>query len=301
MDASMTYDIEPERPVEIIGERAQDLLAKADQQIAEEMEAEPDRPEKPFVTGVYTYPFWLQTFPILIGMTLSWTLLLVAIRFALALPFIMPVAAILAIIIGLPSLVTFQRICVNTSNMDDDSDCRPEGGIFGIVDWLFESIPIGFAFFISALPAAIAITTFRPSYEWYAMLPLSAFLFFPIVYMSMLENASAAGIYSAPVWGSVAKLPGTWMKFYASTGILIGALGGFVAAAVYWRQQLQFPPAISTAIGITMSLVALSTIVAALYFRLLGRVGMVFAEKITIEDKPQVPTEDSDHYLGAMD
>ena len=234
-------------------------------------------------------------------MTFSWTLLLVAIRFALLFPFMIPVAAVFTVTVTLPSLVTFQRICVNTSNLDDDSDCRPEGGFLGIIDWVFESIPIGFAIFMSALPAALLITTIRPSYVWYALLPLSLYMFFPIVYMSMLENASAAGIYSGPVWGSLTKLPGTWMKFYVSTGLLLGLLMASTAAAIYWRLQLQFPPAISTAIGVTMGLVALSTIVITLYFRLLGRVGMVFAEKITIEDKETATNEEPDGFLNSVD
>lgn len=301
MGASMNYDLEPERPVEIIKERGQDLLEEADREVVKELEAAPDRPAKPFITGVYSYPFWLQTIPIIIGMTFGWTLLVYAIQFALVLPFILPVVVMLGITVAMPSLVTFQRICVNTSNMDDESDCRPEGGMFGIIDWMFEVVPIGLAMFFAVLPVSIILSMLQPSPEWYLLLPISFYLLFPIVYMSILENDSVMGVYSSAVWGSVARLPGTWMKFYLSTGLLIAGLLGLIAVAAYWRQQLTSEPAITTVIAIRMVLVSCSTIVFTLYFRLLGRVGMIFAEKIMIQDPDSAPVEKAEQFVDSID
>ncbi len=283
MDASMNYDIEPERVNEVVSDRGQELLEAADRKVVEELEAAPKVPGRPFIDGVYTYPFRLMVFPLLIGITLGWTCFLVAARLALVLTFMIPAAAVLGVMVVLPALVTYQRMFENTSNADDESDVRPEGGIFGIVDWLLEVIPIGFAAFISILPAAIPITSLQLGPEWAPLAAISVYLFFPVIFMSIAENASVAGVYSGPVWGSLTKLPGTWFKFYASTAMLLAIGSGVIGGFAYWRSQVGTPSVGQSIAGLAI-IVAIWSILATLYFRLLGRVGLVLSDKITITE-----------------
>lgn len=283
MDASMNYDIEPEQVNETVTDRGQELLEEADRKVVEELEAAPKLPNRPFVDGVYTYPFRLMIFPLLIGITLGWTCFLVAARLALVLTFMIPAAAVLGIMVVLPALVTYQRIFENTSNGDDESDVRPEGGIFGIIDWLFEVIPIGFAAFLSLLPAAIPITSLQLGTEWALLAIVSVHLIFPVIFMSMAENASVAGVYSGPVWGSLTKLPSTWFKFYASSTLLLAIGCAVIGGFAYWRVQVETPSVVQSIGGLAV-IVAVWSVLATIYFRLLGRVGLVLSEKITITE-----------------
>ena len=301
MDASMNYDIEPEEQIAVTSERGQDLLDKADDEIVKELEAAPKIPSKPFVTGVYTYPFRLLIFPTLIGMTLGWTVLIPCVVLALTLPFMLPVAAIVGILVALPTLVSFQKVVENTSNADDESDCRP-GGMFAIIDWAFESVPLAFALFLSVLPVALAVTSLKLQPQFLAFAGITVYLFFPLIYLSMLENASAAGVFSRPVFGSLGKTPGTWIKFYLLSGIVLGLVGGAIYGFIAWRAQFGLNgPSITEIIGGLLVLTATTSILLTVYFRLLGRVALVLSEKITIQDPESDSAEDEQSKVETSD
>jgi hypothetical protein len=295
MDSAMTYDMKPEEEIKVTAERSEDLLEKADREIVEELEATPKGPEKPFVSGVLSYPFRLQVFPLLIGITVGWSFQLVFVRFAFMLPFMIPVAAIVGMMVLFPTLVTFQKMFENTANADEESECRPEGGLLAFIDWVGETIPMGLALFISGLPAVMIVNglKFRP--EFLAAIPISSYLLFPLIYVSMSESASIGGIFSKPVWGSLRKLPGTWCKFYLYSGILLtlglAASGGFAFA------MNQGMPSISVLLGALVAVVATVCVLLTIYFRILGRVAYVLGQKIEIEQ----PISDSDREEEALD
>jgi len=297
----MNYDIEPEEQIVVTSERGQDLLDKADEEIEKQLEEEPKIPVKPFVTGVYTYPFWLQIFPTLIGMTLGWTFWIPIVLLSVTLPFLLPVAAIVGVMVVLPTLVSFQKVVENTSHADDESDCRP-GGMFAVFDWAFEATPIAFALFISVFPVAVPVTTLQLNPAFLAFAAISVYLLFPLIYLSMLENASAAGVYSKPVFGSLGKVPGTWFKFYAISGIVLGLIAGAVFGFITWRNQFApNGPSLVEAVGALLALTATTSVLLTIYFRLLGRVALVLSEKITIQDPESDSSEDEKSKVETSD
>lgn len=296
----MTYDIEPAEEVEVTKSLGEDLLAAADETVVQQIREAPKAPDKPFLTGVYSYPFRLKIFPMLIGMVLGWTIVLVLVRLALILPFVIPAAAILGMMVLLPTLVTFQKIVENTSNADEESECRPEGGLLAFIDWAGEVIPIALAIFLSGLPAFLVVKAAQLRPEFIATVPVLSYLLFPLFYVSMLESASVGGMFSKPVWGSLTKLPGTWLKFYSITGLLLVIGLGAIGGVTYWRMQQSTAPPILNMVGAVAGVVAVNLVLLTIYFRLVGRVAFVLSQKIMIEDE-DAAVEERTEFNSHMD
>lgn len=305
METGFGYDLAPPEAPAVTKSLGEDLLREADKVVEQEIEEQPQVPSRPFLSGVFVYPFYLQIFPVVLGMVLAWALLLVVVKVAwdlqaaqsLVAPFAIALTGIVLLLVTFPTLVTFQKIFENTSNGDEQSDCRPDGGLLAFIDWVGDVIPLAVAGIFSCAPGMIILKGLGLPGEYYLGVLLLASLLFPIVLLSMLETASISGLYSKAVLSSFRVLPGTWAKFYliGTTLLFLAVLSGAGIAMLSVREI--DGPVIA---GILFALLAI-LVFGTIYFRLLGRLAFVFSQKLEFEEQAvehQEPTtEDMDSEL----
>lgn len=287
LETGMGYDLEPAQEIEITRSRGEDLLEEADREVEKNIEAEPELPAKPFIQGVWLYPLHGHIFPILLGMVLAWTLVLSMVKFGWDLqgnasaitPILLTASAFMFLLMALPTVVSFQKILVNTSNADDEADCRPDGGMFSFVDWIGECAPMAAALFCCVSPTFGILKVAELRIEYFLAIPIVTYLLFPLLLMSIMESASITGIFSIPVWKSIAQIPGTWFKFYFSTAILATVMAG--AGYVILGLSVRELDGRAFAIGIAALSAGLAAIL--IYFRLLGRVALIMTETILVD------------------
>lgn len=283
----MGYDMEPVQEIEVIKSRGDDLMDKAEREVEQELKNEPKIPEKPFLHGVFTYPFHLHVFPIIVGMVLAWAFALGTIKFGLGLqgyaavvaPFLMAGGAVALALALFSTLVTWQKVFENTSNGDDESDVRPEGGMFAITDWIVDGMPIMGSFFVSFAPGCALVNALQIGPEYFLLAAFAAFFVFPVILMSMMENATILGVYSRPVLGSLREMSGTWFKFYTLSFLLFAPFCGTILALVFLSAQSVDGGMIALSLAAIFGALAFATA----YFRLLGRLALIMADQILVQ------------------
>lgn len=132
---------------------------------------------------------------------------------------------------------------------------------FDLWEWLGEAAFMAMAVVYSVLPASLAALLVAAGLPLWFLAILSAiswFLLFPVVLLSMLENASLAGPYSNKIWSSVRRHRRPWKFFYGWTAAVV------IATAVLW--------AIPLPVWLWPIVLGVATPIATVaYFRLLGR------------------------------
>lgn len=299
MTTGSGYDLEPEKEVVVTKDLSEDLLQKADEEVQKKIEEEPDIPKRPFLSGVFFYPFYGRIFPVLLGMALAWTGVAAFAKFtvdlmlnqSLTTPIFFAALGILLLFAIFPTLVSYQKMFENTSVGDEESDCRPAGGLFAFIDWVGETMPLLIAGFIACAPGMIVIQLAQLRPEYYVGMVFSAYLIFPVLFISMLESASVTGVFSKPVLTSFAKVPGMWFKFY-SLIVMVFAIGLAAVAGLGWgvyKEQLTGNAAAIASVGAILVVLAC----LAIYFRLMGRLALLMSHKILVE--VDMPDEESSH------
>jgi hypothetical protein len=119
--------------------------------------------------------------------------------------------------------------------------------------------------------------------------PVSMFMAFPIVLLSTLESNSMFGVLSWPVLRTLATTTGAWLKFYLTAIAMIVA-----AVAVSWVAS-----ALSALLGVIVAAIV-QPIGWIIYFRLLGRLAWVCADRAAFDDLEaelnQANDDDFDEY-----
>ncbi|NUQ61768.1 MAG: hypothetical protein HUU20_04725 [Pirellulales bacterium] len=254
----------------------------------EEEELPEKPPRRPFLTGVFSFPFYPGS--ILYWMVLSVGAILIAalLREAYLLTQSSPMAWVLSILYGVLAAllgVVWVMIAsaIGLAIVQDTSDgCDaivnwPQGTIFDwFSDFLFvlNSVSLSLAVGLglrSLVGADARLTTI--------ILLATAFVAFPIFFVSMLEAGSPWRPFSAPIWWSVLSVGWGWGLFYLETALLGAVL---VVPAVL----------LSVATHPLVGVPAIAAIVAALmiYFRLLGRLIWYCAQRLP--DKEEIGKED---------
>lgn len=295
-DRGFGYEMEPAEEIVVTKTLAEELLEEADRVVEKKLEEEPRAPERPFLSGVFFYPFYARVFPVVLGMVLAWAVVLGLIHTAwdmegaasLLAPFLFAGTGIVLLCVAFPTLVTFQKIFENTSNGDEDTDCRPDGGLLAYLDWIGDTIPLLIAVFVSCAPGMVVMQAFGLEPVFYIGMAFSAFCLFPIVLLSMLESASATGIYSKAVWKSFGQVPGSWFKFYFLTTTLFALCGACIAALLLLADRELGGSTIATGLFALLCLLVLLTI----YFRLLGRLAFVMTQNIMVDANEPLDTSD---------
>jgi len=295
------YGLAPQQEITIIDSMGKDRLVDAEEVVQQRIEEAPKMPDKPFMTGIVTYPFNGRVFPIVLGLAMAWSFLVIAMSFVWSLdgfasavaPVFLAVIAIASLMVLVPTLCSFQKVMENSANGDDDSDIRPDGGIFTIAESLFDVIPLIIAASLSCVPT-LGIAQLAGLPEPYKIAATYvAFMLFPFILLSMMEHSSMLGVVSKNVWGSIAKVPDAWFKFAFIATALFAIGAGIVAALVMSDvSQLSFAPLLFLTVGVIFALLCLVTV----YFRLLGRLAFVMTKKVWTEssDKPQKNPESSE-------
>ena len=287
METGRGYDLEPQQEIEITKTHGEELLAAADEAVEKQLEEEPDTPKRPFVDGVLLYPLRLRIFPIVIGMVLAWSLVLGMVKLAWDLkgkasaitPMLLAGSAIVLLMVVFPTLVSFQKIFENTSNLDDDSEIRPDGGMFAFIDWIGECMPIMVATFFSVAPGIAIVKGLQLPTVAYAGVGVAAYLLFPLVLMSMMESASVFGIFSRPVWSSLFQIPAKWFRFYFFTAIQFVFFAAGIGGLVYVAQT----PLDGRVIAIAVVSLFASLLSLTGYFRTLGRLAWIMSQELLVD------------------
>ena len=281
------YDLAPAPEIKVFKTLGAEMLEEAEAIVEQEIEESPQLPDMPFVTGVFTYPFRAEVFPVLLGMAMSWTLFMLLLNWAWELegfaaaiaPFILAGIAFLFSLVIIPSLVTFQHIMENGANGDDETDIRPDGGLFGMFDWAVDVMPLVMAAAISCVPTLGVFHILRyflgevisTSLSVELILAFLAYQLFPLVALSILENNSVLGVYSSRVWGSVKSQAGAWIKFWSIATLLCLIFAG----VVLWCQKLWEMKLGSNVISGTILAISVLICGLTIYFRVLGRLAFV--------------------------
>lgn len=308
------YGLAPAEDVQVVKTLNENLLEEAEEQVEREIEEGPQLPDKPFVSGIFFYPFRGDVLPVLIGMAMSWTFCLLLLNWAWELegfasaiaPFILAVIAIITAMVVLPSLVTFQNIMEHGANGDEETEVRPDGGLFAMYDWVVEVVPIVIAATVSSLPTLglyhLSVYLLPDVVPWNPFVEVAisfaAYMLFPLVMLSILENNSILGLYSRQIWGSVSRQFGSWMKFGLLASVLsIVFLGLSFGFQRLWAEKVSMEVALGTLGCMCVLLCGLS-----IYFRIVGRLAFVLTVQDTaVRSAPRDPsTADEDlEFAGA--
>ena len=291
------YDLTPPQEIEIIQTLGEDKLGEADELVQQEIDASPQMPDKPFLQGIFTYPFRSSVLPTLIGMAMAWTFFVLVIDGAWGLegfgsavaPFILGGAAFFFTLVIIPSFVTFQNIMENGANGDDETEIRPDGGLFTMVEWVGDVLPIVIAATLSCVPTLGVFHLLHAMSgdviprHWGIELGAGylAYLLFPLLLLSMLENNSILGVYSKEVWGSLPKQPSSWIKFGLIATLLFGALVGACFGFLVLRNADWNT---TTIVGMILAMLGLVSMLA-IYFRVIGRLAFVLTSDEPIQEK----------------
>ena len=251
----------------------------------------PALPDRPFLDGTFTFPFhrsvWVRTlvlslWSILPGLTVTASLSYRAAGdatrdagplFASAL--LMVVTAVLFVLWFAIMSATMMAVLRETSEGCDEIENWP-GQVF--LDWLGEPLHLLCALCMSAVPGAAAAWLLEklglasPAMMWITG-PASMFVMFPIVLMSTLETNSMFGVLSWPVLRTLRTTADAWLKFYMTAAAMIVAV-----VALCW---------VASRVGVVAGVIvaaALETPAWIIYFRLLGRLAWVCADRAAFDD-----------------
>jgi hypothetical protein len=276
-------DILPQAPLPVPRPSEPSPSAKP---IEERVRRRPVLPDRPFLDGTFTFPFskcmWGHTL-----MLCGWAILpciavwkSVHINGEDSTTAMFTIATLLAsaTIIGMfwyvvasANVLTVLR---ETSEGCDMIENWP-GAVF--LDWAGESLLLFFGLCMSVVPGVV-LTSLLVSLGFPAgvsslLMPLSLFLTFPIVFLSILETNSMFGLVSWPVLRTLAAAKAGWAGFYTASAMLWGA-AILVNAVFYWLS------------GFVGSLVGgvVQTLSWIIYFRLIGRLAWYCADHAARED-----------------
>ena len=283
------YEVGPESDTSAPRSYAQEIIEGAEREVEQQLDEEPETPQQPFLSGVFTFPFYAHAWPVVLGMALSLSIACALVKLAwdmkdsnvLLAPFVVGAAIIMLLLVSVPTLVCWLTVFENTLQGEDDADVRPEGGLLAFVDWAGELGYLALALSLSCTPSVLASKLLDLPIHFLPVLAFIASLAFPVFLLSMMESATPLGAYSKPIWASLYSLWGKWLKFYFF-GTLLLALAGVSIVGLLWLGTFPFGPLHTTgAIAVIYACVVFVTI----YFRLLGRLGWLLTQEIEIEQE----------------
>ena len=70
-ETGLGYGLGPEADLNKHQSYAQEMIAGAELEVEQKIEEAPDVPRRPFLSGVFTFPFYWRVFPLVVGMTIS--------------------------------------------------------------------------------------------------------------------------------------------------------------------------------------------------------------------------------------
>ncbi len=267
------YDLDigiapPHELVQQVDNTAQ-LLSAVRAKVEQQQETRPQPPRRPFVDGVFGFPWQLSALPAVVVICFLSCLVVVLIQTiselkgkeqVVGIPLSVAAFMISAVITIVASV--FWMTVINWTAMGYRKiENWPDFEIFG---WLRTSLFFVNALAIGAVPSGVLLILL-PSGVFATPLAMPfVFLLFPFFLLSMTDLDSPIGFYSRFIFDSLQQNRGAWSTFYAWS-LLTWALGllPFVGVILTGNLLLQY--------------VGVCTIVFAvtIYCRLLGRLAWV--------------------------
>jgi hypothetical protein len=253
----------------------------------------PPLPARPFLTGTFSFPLsWNARFYglyLTIGAMVVLRLAAQAVGFGetrglqswLFSALLWPATVILGTM-----WLTFASGCALAVVRDTANGLTKVGSwpALDVLEYLMDPLYLFNSVCVSVLPGvALGWVLAHYGFRGGAAGPISGFLLFPIVLLSMLEHGSPMGIVSGPVLRTFALAARGWGAFYLASALLLVAAGCSAAAALLGIENL---------LGAFLAAV----VVAAawlIYFRLLGRLAWYCAEHMPPAE-PEDEPEDED-------
>ncbi len=288
--------IRPAAQMDVFKKNADSLLAKAAAKYHEEERKKPVPPKRPFVDGVWTFPFHLEVLPVLIVIALLGCLVPYFVQLALQMRGQeMVIGMMLFIPVALLSLATlfvatnsFMTIVATTAM----GFSKIEWQKFEILEGLKNAILFIASLGVSFGPGTSLALMLGSSNAACLALPVG-FLVFPFVFLSMLDAGSAAVPFTPYLWSTLSRNRRTWVKFYlASLPVFLLMTVPHVIVLV-----LQNTPILGEMLPLlTLFFVAitLTTTASLVYFRLIGRLAWVIDNEILAETGREETAFDDD-------
>jgi hypothetical protein len=249
-------------------------------------------PRFTFFSGIYRFPFHAGLWQRWVVLSLVLAIIVILFSAVVSLgsnrsPLVWlgsPVLGILAFFIGLAWSVTVSvnslAIVQDTAEGNDDINWPNAAWI----DWIQDSFYVFNALFLSALAGLGVAWLLRLVERPYDMSgPVTVFLLFPLVLLSMLEAASPTTPVSRRVLRCLVIGWQGWVIVYLQTGVLV-AVTGWIA----W--QLVSVGGLIAAAAVSPLLVA----VLMIYFRLWGRLAWHCARKFALEAEAEDDADDAE-------
>jgi len=276
----------------LLASHAQEIMEEAEREIEKRQVSTATTPRYPFFSGVFTYPFGGQILPVMIGMGFGLFLAVGAFKLAIDLtlqgslvaPFAYVMAMVMLAFAVIPMSVSWLRVLEGTVHNDDDNDARPDGGLFAFLDWVGEAFYVWFAVSFSMLPIGLLSLVWTPPSDrpaWIVAIVQAGMLGFPVVLLSMLEASSPTVPLTRPILRSFREMFGSWLQFYLLASFVL-SLATLSAVGMF---QLIFREWTPLVVGRVIVCDLAVVMCAAIYFRLLGRLGWLLTQNIFIVDE----------------
>jgi hypothetical protein len=257
----------------------------------------PRLPERPFLTGTWTFPFspgvrgrtlLLAVLAFMVGVCARESLRLMAsgdgrLSFLGAMFTVLTVFALVIwfAVAGACALA----VVADTAN-GCDRIVRWPTAVF--LDWIGETFVVATAVGISVAPlVGLAWMSRQSGSTSDGGVPVGFFFLFPVVFLSLLENGALFDVVSLPTLRTFWVAPGGWGKFYLSTALLLLAAATVLVLAIPTGGDGQF-----LGIAAIAAVSVMSSLVWLIYFRLLGRLAWFCADRTTAaEDEAELKAE----------
>ncbi len=276
---------------------SRDTLARAQEELEEQLRVNPPLPGSPMTTGVFRF---LQDPTVLLRIffiALGWWLESGAIQEAINLTeggaiqqfgsaMLRPFALVFGLLLAANFAMLLLSVAQTTSHGRDEMDNLPG---LNPAEWFFESWPLFVSLFMTLFLAGImaqvvySTTGSATSAFWFGAVPAGVLLatVFPVILLSFLENNTP---FSPAVWRGLQLSSKSWLVFtIQALGLVSLGMGLFAVRLNSSSSILNF--VVCTGL----------VVVSLLYFRLLGRLTWVCQEKLAQEQEKAAAGEPAVH------
>lgn len=259
------------------------LMTAAHQKLEAEARKKPKPIKRPFVSGVYSYPFHPLSLIYLTLISFLGALEFVLVRMTmelnagpesvLGIPLM-----ILASLVAIPMMGVWFGFLLKTIHWTSlGYPGIGESPGFDFFEFLRSALFIINALGVSAMPGLLLGLATQRQLVGFGLMALSIFLLYPFVILSMIDEDSLFVPYSRFIHQTLGSVRKGWVKFYLSALGIYAVIAGTQILALffpgeYWSYA-------------TLVLVNLATMI---YFRLIGRLAYVIDRSIP-KQKPQRP------------
>lgn len=276
----------PPQPIRPAVSEGSEALQRAEAEASEEEATDPPLPASPFKDRVFRFLLDPNSIGRLVFLSGALFILLGAIQLAIVSAdeggleqFMSVLMRMFAVTFGIAFLAiactSMQGIVQDTSNGLDAIESWPD---LNFLDWFGEMFFILSGLFISVVPFVVLakVVGATEAAFWTIVVgggAVGLIIGFPVIVLSLLETGSPINPISVPIQRSLRLVPRAWLKFTLLALIVVGSAAGLLVL------RISQPDHTALNVGIAAGLMLL----AAIYFRLLGR--LAWCCRVAIADE----------------